>query len=50
MILIDVDNFNCFNDQYGHDFGDKVLSNVAALMSASCARATISADLAGTNF
>ena len=33
MILIDVDNFKYFNDQYGHDFGDKVLSSVAALMS-----------------
>ena len=33
MILIDVDNFKYFNDQYGHDFGDKALSSVAALMS-----------------
>ena len=33
VILIDVDNFKYFNDQYGHDFGDKVLSSVAALMS-----------------
>ena len=33
VILIDVDNFKYYNDQYGHDFGDKVLSSVAALMS-----------------
>ena len=33
MILIDVDNFKYFNDQYGHDFGDKVLASVAKLMS-----------------
>ena len=32
-ILIDVDNFKYFNDQYGHDFGDKVLFHVATLMS-----------------
>ena len=33
MILIEADNFKYFNDQYGHDFGDAVLSSVAALMS-----------------
>ena len=33
VILIDVDNFKYFNDQYGHDFGDKVLASVAKLMS-----------------
>ena len=33
VILIDADNFKYFNDQYGHDFGDKVFSSVAALMS-----------------
>ena len=51
VILIDVDNFKYFNDQYGHDFGDKVLSSVAALMSGKLRESSIiSARLARPNF
>ena len=32
-MMIDIDNFKCFNDRYGHDFGDKVLANVASAIS-----------------
>ena len=32
-MMIDIDNFKYFNDQYGHDFGDKVLANVASAIS-----------------
>ncbi|MEN6562137.1 MAG: sensor domain-containing diguanylate cyclase [Christensenella sp.] len=32
-ILIDVDHFKYFNDQYGHDFGDKVLFCVASTIT-----------------
>lgn len=32
-IMIDVDNFKYFNDHYGHDFGDKVLAGVSALIA-----------------
>ena len=32
-VMIDVDNFKYFNDQYGHDFGDKVLSGVASAIA-----------------
>lgn len=28
-LMMDIDNFKYFNDQYGHDFGDQVLSSVA---------------------
>ena len=50
-ILIDVDNFLTFNDQYGHDFGDKVALQHAALMSGQAARERLYRPiLAGTNF
>lgn len=32
LIMIDVDNFKQFNDNFGHQFGDKVLADVAASM------------------
>ena len=32
-MMIDIDNFKYFNDQYGHDFGDKVLAGVASAIS-----------------
>lgn len=32
-MMIDIDNFKYFNDQYGHDFGDKVLAGVASVIS-----------------
>ena len=49
VILIDVDNFKYFNDQYGHDFGDKVLSSVAALMSGKL-RERLYRPICGDNF
>jgi diguanylate cyclase (GGDEF)-like protein len=32
-MMIDIDSFKYFNDQYGHDFGDKVLAGVALTIS-----------------
>lgn len=29
LLFIDIDNFKCVNDTHGHDFGDKVLKQIA---------------------
>jgi diguanylate cyclase (GGDEF)-like protein len=33
FLMIDIDCFKYFNDEYGHDFGDKVLAEVAHVIS-----------------
>jgi len=35
VIIIDVDKFKTFNDQYGHDIGDRVLQRVARVLAES---------------
>lgn len=41
LAVIDIDHFKTFNDQYGHDLGDKMLTHVARILD----EATRSGDL-----
>lgn len=43
LCLLDIDNFKCFNDQYGHSFGDKVLINISNQLE----RIILEGDLVG---
>jgi len=36
LIMIDIDNFKVFNDQFGHVAGDRALSAVAGILRQSC--------------
>jgi two-component system chemotaxis family response regulator WspR len=51
LVLIDLDHFKAYNDQYGHPAGDAALIKVAELLSRCANRATdIVARLGGEEF
>jgi len=50
LILLDIDHFKAFNDQYGHSVGDKVLQVVARLMAANVKEEDLVGRLGGEEF
>ena len=51
LLLIDIDHFKQYNDNYGHDYGDIALRRVAKILQNSLSRATdLVARLGGEEF
>lgn len=50
LIFIDLDNFKCINDSFGHDIGDKILVNFANLLRKYFRKYDIIARLGGDEF
>ncbi|CAD7289192.1 Bacteriohemerythrin [Campylobacter majalis] len=50
VIMIDLDNFKCINDTYGHDAGDQVLKTFAKILSFSIRTDDLVCRLGGDEF
>jgi len=50
IILVDLDDFKCINDKYGHQFGDKVLKMVAESIKRNIRSSDIPARYGGEEF
>jgi len=50
MVLLDIDNFKIFNDDYGHDIGDKVLIGLANLLRENIRSSDMVARWGGEEF
>jgi diguanylate cyclase (GGDEF)-like protein len=50
FLMIDLDGFKLFNDQYGHQKGDEVLRLAARVLEANCRSIDVSARFGGDEF
>ena len=50
IVMADIDKFKKFNDQYGHDVGDKVLEHTASILHESLRRHDTVARFGGEEF
>lgn len=50
ILLIDLDHFKCFNDTYGHDFGDLLLSRLAFTLKTNLRASDFAARWGGEEF
>ncbi|MBN2533138.1 MAG: diguanylate cyclase [Spirochaetales bacterium] len=48
--MIDIDNFKSINDSYGHDFGDTVIKQIAAILRSRFRKTDIIARFGGDEF
>lgn len=49
-LFLDIDHFKKFNDEYGHQIGDRVLQEVAAIIKAQMRRSDVMARFGGEEF
>ncbi len=50
LMFLDVDNFKCINDQYGHEIGDRALIKVAEILNNAVRKNDIVARYGGDEF
>lgn len=50
LIMADIDDFKAFNDQYGHLTGDRILKNVANIISNNLRKSDIAGRFGGEEF